>query len=110
MTPKEHVRRLKRLVRRLRRLLPALLPVRVRLSDAIQGNYVGDCCVQGRGRGRYFQIRLRTDSTFWEHKEILTHEWAHALTWTGNATAFEDHGPLWGVAYSKCYQTVYRVR
>lgn len=110
MTAAEHLRRLRRLVERLRRRLPPALPVRVRLTDAVGEKYFGDCCLAGSGRRKFFQIRLSTASDFWEHRYALVHEWAHALAWTGHSSAFDDHGPHWGVAYSKCYQQVYRVR
>lgn len=32
---------------------------------------------------------------------LLIHEWAHALSWGEEE---EDHGPAWGVAYSRCYR------
>ena len=34
---------------------------------------------------------------------ILIHEWAHTLSWD----AEDDHGPAWGVAYSRCYRALF---
>jgi hypothetical protein len=33
--------------------------------------------------------------------EVIAHEYAHAMTWD---VPGDPHGPVWGVAYSQCYQ------
>ena len=39
-------------------------------------------------------------------KEVLIHEYAHALSWTPGHMCLDDHGPEWGVAYSKVWMLV----
>jgi hypothetical protein len=34
--------------------------------------------------------------------DTLVHEWAHLLVW--DAVQESDHGPIWGVAYARCYR------
>lgn len=46
---------------------------------------------------------ITIDSSCPRAEEALAHEYAHCLAWD----AFEAHGVDWGVAYSKCYQTVF---
>lgn len=109
MRPAEHLRRLRAFRDRLQRLLPLNFPVRIRL-DEIKGGYVGDTCLEGRGKKRQFLIRLSVESPLHEQKHTLVHEWAHALAWTQEAPALDDHGPHWGVCYALCYQKAYRTR
>lgn len=37
---------------------------------------------------------------------ILAHEWAHARAWSEDPLV-ENHGPEWGVAYSRCYRALF---
>lgn len=37
--------------------------------------------------------------------EVLAHEWAHLLVW--DAVDTSDHGPIWGVAYARCYRILH---
>lgn len=50
----------------------------------------------------YFQITLAPAPRAFL-AEVLTHEWAHCVVW--DAPKEDAHGPLWGVAYARCYRT-----
>lgn len=70
-----------------------------------------------KGRPRSYRIVIRTTvadetypgarrATFTELRDSLIHEWAHAMSWTENSDdrSRGDHGPEWGVAFSRAYQ------
>jgi hypothetical protein len=90
-------------IRRLRRLLPPGYPVRVRAGKPALFA-VADC---GFTRGR-FTITIDPDEATSVHmwRELLAHEWAHTLVW--HVKGEKDHGPMWGVAYARCYCAVFR--
>lgn len=37
--------------------------------------------------------------------EMVIHEWAHMLVW--HLPFQEDHGAMWGIAYSECYRVAH---
>ena len=91
----------RRVGRALRDECPPSMPVRVRLVNRSDG-WIGSCAV----RSRYYEIRLCfAGATIQELVDTLLHEWAHALAYgTTFRAEFDDHGPEWGVAYSRAYQ------
>lgn len=83
----------------LREDLPLAFPANVRrckvgVTDA------GDCLKQGER----FIIRVSRDLDEDAAVLVLMHEWAHALAWTFERAGVRDHGPEWGVAYSRVYR------
>lgn len=75
--------------------LPRVLNLRIQHHEGQMGS-----CALERNR---FCIDLDPAASL----DTLAHEWAHALTW--DCAEVEDHGPLWGVAYARCYRIVYEV-
>ncbi len=52
-----------------------------------------------------FEIRIDHRQSMRDILDILIHEWAHAMVWDASEGAeFRGHGPLWGVAYARCYR------
>ena len=49
---------------------------------------------------RHFLIRVTKEASENFAIDILMHEWAHILAWDVE----QDHGPEWGLAYSRVYQ------
>lgn len=57
-------------------------------------------------KGRY-EIRIDPAQPMHSLLDSLIHEWAHAMVW--DATQREEderHGPLWGVAWARCYRAL----
>ena len=55
--------------------------------------------------GNFFKITLSHDALTGGYLPfIMVHEWAHVLTW--DAEDQGPHGPMWGVAFSRCYQAL----
>lgn len=101
------------LMRLLRKQLPTNFAVRVKWVAFCEDNALATCSlVERRGRRPYFLIELshyRLDeivelkagwTVLWD---TVVHEYAHALAWTPAHRNLNDHGPLWGVAYSMVY-------
>ena len=101
----------------LRLLCPPALPVVVR-SGRLAAWVLGSC-VRDKNR---FVIRLSHELDEAHAVETLVHEWAHALAWslecdrlTKDASIPDDdfqeqsHGPSWGVAYARTWQTFLRI-
>jgi predicted SprT family Zn-dependent metalloprotease len=89
----------------LRETVPTIYPVRLRWADW------DDCDGTANYKDGRFTITLNrklraTVSRSWI-LDILAHEWAHCLCWTAEHPNFDDHGPMWGVAYAKVYQQLF---
>ena len=102
------VEAIKRLIARLRSRCPTNFPVRFKWVDQIDGDTWGDCeFINKRGKKPYFQVRMSVmvmEVYDWACTwDLVVHEYAHALAWTPAHRNLNDHGPLWGVAYSACY-------
>ena len=96
---------------RLRELVPAGLPVKLRLAHILSAD--GWC----RRRKTNFEITVSRYMNRSEAIEVLLHEWAHAVAWNHLDDALArnpavskaefdhvSHGPAWGVAFSRVYQ------
>ena len=96
-----------KIYRQLVRALASEFPdykVSVRRVRHIADSAYGDCLKVGQNR-----FRVRISRSLDEDSAILNlmHEWAHVLNWP---CPFGDHGPEWGVAYSRVYQVWERFR
>jgi predicted SprT family Zn-dependent metalloprotease len=70
----------------------------------------GDCCVTGSGTSRRFQIRIDREANDDMAREVLMHEWAHALAWRhldDNREDEEWHTDVFGCVYAKIYRAVF---
>ena len=54
---------------------------------------------------REFDIRINRKQCFALKVDTLIHEWAHVLTWFGEAFQREEHSAEWGLAYARIYRT-----
>ena len=118
---KSREERFKDAVTLLKRRVPTQLPVYVSLvtpprswTDS-EGEFLwGDCyLLEDSPMGPHFRIRINKQlllskayGLFWAFDSLI-HEYAHVLSWFPDHMNLEDHGPEWGVAYSKCYQAFY---
>lgn len=97
---------------RLRELVPAGLPATLRLAHIRSAD--GWC----RRRKTNFEITVSRYMSRCEAVDVLLHEWAHAVAWshlddalgknpavTKAELEYSSHGPAWGVAFSRIYQT-----
>jgi len=83
--------------------LPCSFPVRLRLVR-LKAEY-GYCNLKVPEDGDpYFVIVVCKGMDFLVTTDTLLHEYAHALCWE-TAPDREPHGPEWGVAYSRVYQS-----
>lgn len=96
-------------VRKLRKECPVIHPIKVRRT-AISKPLYGDCGFRKEDGGFYIRILKSLDEI--TAIETLIHEWAHAMTWFSVAAIAEegDHNSEWGVAYARCYRTLYKDR
>lgn len=58
-----------------------------------------------------YRIQVDTRQPLHAMLDTLIHEWAHAMVWNASKRA-EDaaHGPIWGVAWARCYRVLLKVR
>lgn len=49
----------------------------------------------------HFVIRINKNLSCEHAIDVLLHEYAHTISWKKEP---DDHGPLWGVAYSNIYR------
>ena len=89
---------LKEIVKGLRKHLPPAFKVRVTRFKVKE--YAGDCALNLKKK--QFSIRIHKDLNPDSAVLVLLHEWAHALSWAYDET-IDEHGPEWGVAYSRVY-------
>jgi hypothetical protein len=102
-----------RVAEMLQQVLPAKLPVIVRLGSP--GPYLLGYCRRGKSR---FHIIISSDISEALAVEMLVHEYAHALAWPRKADFVAAsrmprgqqqrpfHGADWGRAYAKVYCAV----
>lgn len=100
-------RRLARAWNALRRRAPTRTPLELRLVSGLRehARNHGDTSYSSfrlPSMRRYIAIRIDADSTLYEALDTLIHEYAHALT----PHEKRQHGPLWGVAFARCYRIV----
>lgn len=98
-------------LRRLRKVLPTTFAVRLRWVPKFKEGYLGFCSlVERRGRRPFFLLELSRHRheglPGWVACETVAHEYAHAMVWSPGSPALQDHGELWGLAYSKVYRAV----
>lgn len=91
------------LVSRLRREVPTLLPVRVHIRDDLEDWGQADLRRKG-GKPSHFIVDIRR-AVLPIMRDTLFHEWAHCLAWH-EGEFFEHHGPEWGLAMSRVWQTM----
>jgi hypothetical protein len=84
----------------LQKATPTAFPVKVVFVKIVTKHpqCIGACRLV-TGKRPHFLIELRKDLAEDLATHVLTHEWAHALSW-GAADLETEHGPSWGVAYS----------
>ncbi len=64
----------------------------------------GDC----RRMSDHFLIRVSSTLNRQEQLDTLVHEFAHAAAWIEWENT-EQHGPLWGMEYSKAYNVYEKI-
>lgn len=106
---RRNVKSFKQINNLLKKRLPPAYPVKIQYVKSGSG-YFGyvDLKTQRNGR-KYFLLKISLDQCEDTAIETLMHEWAHIISWpVGNSWVDwrEDHGPDFGVAYSKVYQVV----
>lgn len=82
--------------------LPLDLPLEVRREPILAWGLYGMTTIED---GQYV-IVLDSSLTAVEALSVLLHEYAHCVAWQDGAEdgeAEEDHGPVWGSAYSRTY-------
>ena len=80
--------------------LPAALPIKLRIAPL--KDCFGCCDMRQTKRdGSHFLITLAKGMEPVQAADTLLHEYAHCLAWFSSG---EDHGPEWGVAFSRCYK------
>jgi len=92
-------------LRQLRVLNPPVWPVIVR--RVVMDDY-GDCAfVKESRKGPHFVIRVSKSLDGMATIFVLLHEWAHALSWGSDSHRIRNHGPEWGIAMSRIWQSLY---
>lgn len=92
-------------LRALGRLAPLDAPLRLDITE-LEGRW-GDAWFDP-DTGEYV-IRLSRDIPGPEPDwalTVLAHEWAHCLLLSVGHLCEDDHGPLWGVAFARCYRII----
>jgi hypothetical protein len=89
---------------------PRRTRVRVRLapSDEVtcDGAEVRGYCMRER---QTFTIVIAAGMSEGETADTLCHEWAHMRAWLWRGMS-DDHGPHWGVEFSRAFQALHHVR
>lgn len=57
-----------------------------------------------------YMIEVDTRQPIHAMLDTLIHEWAHAMIWDASQGAGAPHGPLWGVAWARCYCVLLKIR
>lgn len=102
MTVRQYYYSFSTVLRRLKKLLPPVHPVSCRRIRFTKGSVnTAECWLANRKFYIRLERRLGNDAAI----DTLLHEWAHILLWTpNNALNLDDHGPEWGLAYSRVWQ------
>jgi len=87
------------LLRFLRKNIAFPYPISIRRVK-LPNDRIGDCDFEN---GK-FKIRIDRSLPELLAMDILIHEISHALSWESDKH-LTDHGPKWGLAYSKTYRT-----
>ena len=85
--------------------MPPAYKVSVRRMYGLSSDAVGDIELKEKDGVKKFYIRITRK--IGNDLAILSflHEWAHAISWQeGDKLGRNDHGPEWGVAYSRVWR------
>jgi len=96
----------RKLLRDLREMVPPLVPVRTRrrkLSDCMAYTTLHH---NEAGLPTHFSITLDHRLSWEATWVVLVHEWAHCLAWQQDHDTVDDHGPEFGLAYSRIWGDV----
>lgn len=91
--------------RDLRIMVPPVWPVKVRRWNMPEDRY-GDCSLLKSKDGPYFLIRVEKSLSPYAQYHVFLHEFAHALSWFSESHHFDAHGPEFGLAYSRIWQSL----
>ena len=86
----------------LRVLCGTKYPVSVRRVPMPVGDY-GDAT----RRNRRYHVRITKSADIHHALLVLTHEWAHCMTWDSCTERDPHHNPEFGIAWAKAYRAVF---
>lgn len=92
----------------LREVCPTLVPVvtsRRKLSDCIAYTTL----IRRGGLPHHFIICIDSRLSWEATWQVLVHEWAHALAWNEASATVTDHGPEFGIAYSRIWEDLVEI-
>jgi len=94
-------------VKFLKKELPPAFPVSARRMYGLPADSAADCELKTLKDGsKKFIIRITRKISNDMAIFLLLHEWAHTICWAENSKIdLGDHGPEWGVAYSRVWYT-----
>lgn len=94
----------KDVLKSLKKRLPALLPVFVQFKSLSRHRCIGLTSINEKKK----RIEICIDEDLDEDLAVvvLIHEWAHAISWDFSPKPVPDHGPEWGLAYSRAYRVL----
>jgi hypothetical protein len=98
---------LKQSIKRLQFGCPLNYPVRV--TRPKKADEYGSCELRGKEGKEFFLIRISAQLDETGAIDTLIHEWSHALCYGFGFTVI-DHGPEWGVCFSRAYCVVHDER
>jgi len=91
-------------VRYLKKHLPPAHDISVRRVRWLRKDRLGEIYLKESEDTKSFNIRINGMVDNDLAVILLLHEWAHAICWQeGTKIPLDDHGPEWGVAYSRVY-------
>jgi hypothetical protein len=102
-------RRLKRLIEWLRSEYPTPFPVRVSLTR-IPGHRIHRTDGVATRKGNALYILVDNRLTWAEMVEVVSHEWAHCVTWRHESLERlrdADHDDEWALAYGRIYRHIH---
>ncbi len=95
-------------LRELREVCPTLVPVvtsRRKLTDCI-----AYCNLIRKDDLPHHFVIVIDSALSWEATwQVLVHEWAHALAWNEDSHTVTDHGPEFGIAYSRIWEDLVEI-
>jgi hypothetical protein len=101
-TKKQYRAVLEKLLTVLQVKLPLPFPVRLVIRKLEEEHGYSDFRETPK-RGRSFIIGVSSGMGMSQAEDTLMHEYAHCLCWFSTQ---EDHGPEWGVAFSRVYRAI----